>query len=236
MKIKYVFGLLIIIIVIVIIVVPTYIYSTQKEKAKWEENVEKYGVYTNSVENVPQDLLDGTRQVLHVGQDINEIDTSKPFSIEVEDSAEKAKIENEQEIQRKREFAQDVMNNPEKYRQTNEESNNSFQEESDLFPTSEYEKVLKRLEEMMYKYYGEEELNRLIKEDEQERLENPYNKNRYKSEEKQLKMFLDLLEGNQITDEERSDIDTFMKREYFNNVEDIELRNRIVRDGYSLNN
>jgi hypothetical protein len=27
-----------------------------------------------------------------------------------------------------------------------------------------------------------------------------------------------------------------MKREYFDNVEDIELRNRIVRDGYSLNN
>ena len=170
MKLKNILGIIIICIsIIIIIAIPTYIYSMQREKAKWKENVEEYGIATNSIENVPQDILDGTRQVLHIGQDINEIDTSKPFSIEVEDSAEKARLENEQEIQRKRDFAQDVMNNPEKYRQINEEeSKNLPKEEPDVFSTTEYEQTLKRLEEIMYKYYGEEELNKLIEEGNQE--------------------------------------------------------------------
>ena len=49
-------------------------------------------------------------------------------------------------------------------------------------------------------------------------------------------MLLNLLEGNQITEEERSNIDIFMKHENFDNLEDIELRNRIINDGYKLKN
>ena len=234
MKLKNILGIIIICIsIIIIIAIPTYIYSMQREKAKWEENVEEYGIATNSIENVPQDILDGTRQVLHIGQDINELDQSKPFSIEVEDSAEKARLENEQEIQRKRDFAQDVINNPEKYRGENIEFDiNNYEQE----PETEYGLVLSRMEKMIFKYYDKEFINKLEEEDSIERRENPYKKTRYKSEEKMLKMLLDLLEGDKITEDERKDIDTFMKREYFDNIEDKDLRDRIIKDGYSLKN